>query len=133
MSFPNFQTILKKHPALRLFIVFGSQGLKQAAPTSDWDLAFIADPGLDLGALYTDLILLLGTDGIDVVNLETANALHRFIAAQSSVPIFEKSSGEHEKFWFEAVNFWCDSGPLIKKEYHALLNTLDRSLQKLRG
>lgn len=117
-------TCLEKYPQLRLLVLFGSQSRGDATKESDWDFGFIANPNFDSDSLYTDLVLILKTEKIDLVDLSHANGLLRFRAARDGMVLFEKTKNEYEKFWLQAVNFWCDAGPMIRSGYDAILGRL---------
>lgn len=109
---------------LRLLILFGSRSRQEGRSDSDWDFGYIANQEFDSGPLYTDIVLKLKTEKIDLVDLSHASGLLRFRAAQDAYLIYEASKGEYEKFWIAAVHFWCDAGPLIRVEYKAILERL---------
>ena len=60
---------------LRLILVFGSTVTGLRSPKSDLDLAFLADAPLDPVAVTTDVIRVLHTDRVDVVDLRRASPL----------------------------------------------------------
>jgi predicted nucleotidyltransferase len=113
-------------PGLRLFILFGSRARGDATPRSDWDFAYLADPPFDPDRLRADLVATLRTEQIDLVDLRRAGGLVRFRAARDGVVLFESSSDTFARFWFDAVSFWCDMGPLIRAGYDAVLAELPR-------
>jgi len=113
--------IAARYPSLKLLLLFGSRARNDATESSDWDFGYIADRDFDSVPLLTDLVLHFGTDRVDLVDLTRANGLLRFRAAQDGKVLFEKESGAYEKFWLQAVHFWCDAGPIIEREYEALL------------
>lgn len=114
----------KKYPEVQLFILFGSRARGEAKKDSDWDFGYIAAQNFDHAVLYTNLTLLLQTDKIDLVNLSKVSGLLRFRAAQDGKLLYEKNAGEYEKFWLQAVHFWCDAGPIIRAEYEARLRRI---------
>jgi predicted nucleotidyltransferase len=116
-------THIKKYPQIQLFMLFGSRARGDVGACSDWDFAYIAKGNFDLFALFADLTLLLKTDKVDLVNLSKASGLLRFRAAKDGTVLYQKD-GEYEKFWLQAVHFWCDAGPIIRAEYDALLRRL---------
>lgn len=120
----SLNQIAFRYPALQLVLLFGSRARGDAQASSDWDFGYIASSDFDPLAFYSELILHLGTEKVDLVDLKKANGLLRFRAAQDGKVIFEKTAGEYEKFWLQAVHFWCDAGPLIRREYDALLESL---------
>lgn len=118
--------VAARHPALRLVLLFGSRARGDATARSDWDLGYLADAGLDREALLADLVMALGTEAIDLVDLDRASGLVRFRAARDGVAVFEPKAGAFPSFWFDAVSFWCDMGPLIRAGYDDLLSELTR-------
>ena len=117
-------TCAKKYPEVSLLMLFGSRARGQANEHSDWDFAYIATKNFDSTPLYVELTLILGTDKVDLVNLSKATALLRFRVTQDGKPLYESREGEYEKFWLQAVDFWCDAGPIIRAEYEALLRRI---------
>lgn len=112
--------IVKKYNGIRLLILFGSRARNEMTADSDWDFAYVGDPLFDSDAFYLDLVLLLRTEKIDLVNLAKANGLLRFRIARDGV-LFYQTAEEYERFWCDAVHFWCDAGPLIRVEYEGFL------------
>lgn len=109
---------------LRLLLLFGSRAIGEAHAQSDWDFAFLGDSNLDVAMLQAGLTLDLGTDDVDLVDLDRAGALLRYNAADTGACVHEATPGIHEEFWLEAVHFWCDAGPIIRREYDAILTAL---------
>lgn len=121
---PQIIDCAKKHPEIELLLLFGSRARDEVTENSDWDFGYIATKNFDPTPLYSDMTLLLKTDKVDLVNLSKANGLLRFRAARDGRAIYEKKAGEYEKFWLQAVHFWCDAGPIIRAEYDARLRRL---------
>jgi Polymerase beta, Nucleotidyltransferase len=46
--------VTAKHPGLPLLVLFGSRARRDARDDSDWDLGYLANPGLDADALLLD-------------------------------------------------------------------------------
>jgi len=113
-----------KHPGLQLLLLFGSRAQGKAREDSDWDFGYLADPNFDSLAFYTDLVLLLETDRVDLVDLERASGLLRFRAIRDGILLFEAQKGQYQKFWLEVVDFWCENGPIFQREYEAILEDL---------
>ncbi len=109
-----------------LLLLFGSRARGAATGASDWDLAYLANPELDPAALLGDLASLLGTDRIDLVDLDRASAQLRFRAAGEGRVLYEGSPGTFPRFWLDAVSFWCDAGPLLRAGYEDVLARLSR-------
>lgn len=108
-------------PGLRLLVLFGSRARSEASLTSDWDVGFLGDSSLDTGALLAELTELIGSDEIDLVDLERANGQLRFRAAADARVLYEASPGDFHRFWFDAVSFWCDMGAIFREGYDAVL------------
>lgn len=118
--------VAARHAGLRLAVLFGSRARGDATERSDWDIGYLGDQRLDPDALLTDLVLGLGTDRIDLVDLQRASGLVRFRAARDGRPLFQAADGIFEQFWLDAVGFWCDAGPVLRHAYEGLLAELER-------
>jgi predicted nucleotidyltransferase len=118
--------LVERYPALSLIVLFGSRARGDARADSDWDIAFAAAGGLDVLALRADLVEALGSDRVDVVDLERASALLRYRVARDGVPLFERPPASFERFWMQAVRFWCDVEPLVREGHEAILEGLGR-------
>jgi len=116
--------LARKAPGLKLLVLFGSQARGEAHPGSDWDFGYLAGPAFDPDDFLARLVLRLKTDRIDLVNLGRTNGLLRYRAAAEGQPLFEARSGEFERFWFEAVSFWCDMRPILERGYEGILQDL---------
>ncbi len=97
-----------------LALLHGSRARGDARPDSDWDIGVLAGEQTDLLTLAADIAAIVGTDAIDSVDLRTASALLRFRAARDGVVLLERPSGTFETFQLDAVQFWCDAGPVIR-------------------
>jgi predicted nucleotidyltransferase len=74
---PNIKQLAEKYN-LSLVILFGSRATGKTHPQSDIDLAFLAKRNLDLmdeSKLICDLMLILGSDKIDLTNLKKTGPL----------------------------------------------------------
>ena len=114
------------HPALHLLVLFGSRARTDARSTSDWDFGYVAADGLDPDALLLDLVHVLGTDRVDLVDLARAGAQIRFRAAAEGRVVHEGSPGAFAEFWLDAVDFWCDAEPVLRAGYADVLARLRR-------
>ena len=115
-----------RHPALRLLVLFGSRARGDARERSDWDLGYLAGPGMDADALLLDVVNALGTDRVDLVDLARAGGQVRFRAARDGRPLHEAPPGAFAAFWIEAVDFWCDAEPVLRVGYADALARLRR-------
>jgi predicted nucleotidyltransferase len=120
-EFQAIASVCRQNAGVRLGVVFGSRARGDATAASDWDIGIVGDADLDHDALLADLVRSLGTDRIDLVDLEQAGALVRFRAARDGVAVFERGRDAFADFWHEAVDFWCDAGPVIRAGYEAVL------------
>ncbi len=129
MPGPELQQVVdlaRESPGLELLVLFGSRARGESHPGSDWDFGYLATVELDPDALLARLVLLLGTDRIDLVNLERTNGLLRFRVASEGQTLFESNDSSFERFAFEAISFWCDMGPIIRQGYEEILQGLAR-------
>jgi predicted nucleotidyltransferase len=113
-------------PGLRMLLLYGSRARGEAQATSDWDLAYEADPGFDVDALLAALADHLKADRIDLVDLERAGALLRHRVARDAVVVIERPSGRFERFWLDAVHAWCELAPVLDPLYARVLESLPR-------
>ncbi len=111
------------HPGLALLVLFGSRARGTAAEGSDWDFGYLAQGRIDPAALLAALVLVLGTDRVDLVDLSTASGLLRYRAARDGELVWGDSDA-FERFWLDAVHFWCDTEPVLRPAYEALLAEL---------
>jgi predicted nucleotidyltransferase len=111
------------HPGLRALLLFGSRARGDAAPTADWDLGYVADASFDPAALLSELVRVLETDQVDLVDLATASGLLRFRAARDGVAICGDADAI-EQFRIAAASFWCDTEPVLRAAYDAVLERL---------
>lgn len=127
MEEERVSALAQELPGLDLLLLFGSRARGDVHPRSDWDFGYLARPDFDVDDLLARLVLLLGTDQIDLVDLRRANGLLRYRAAAEGVPLFESTPGTFEDFWFDTVSFWCDAGPILQQGYEEILRGLARS------
>lgn len=111
---------------VRLLVLHGSQARGDHHPGSDRDFGVLADADteVDLADVWAALTEILRTDSVDVVDLRRASALLRYRAARDGIPVLERPAGEFVRFQLEAVQFWCDAGPVIQAAPQAVLTAL---------
>ncbi len=117
--------IAARHGALDFLALHGSRARGEASPQSDWDVAYLAADGLDLGGLIADLTDVFGSDRVDAADLSRASAVLRYRVARDGILLHERSPGLFERFAVEAASFWCDVGDLVQKSYGDVLSELD--------
>jgi len=110
-------------PGLRALLLFGSRARGDAAPDADWDFGYLADEPFDPVALLTELVRVLRTDQVDLVDLSTASGLLRFRAARDGMAVYGDPDVV-ERFRIEAASFWCDTEPILRAAYDAVLERL---------
>lgn len=120
------RNVAAQHPRLRLLVLFGSRARGEATARSDWDLGYLGDTALDREGLLADVVAAVGTEAIDLVDLDRASGLVRFRAARDAIVVLEATDGTFAEFWFEAVSYWCDMGPIIRAGYDDVLTELAR-------
>jgi predicted nucleotidyltransferase len=118
--------VAPRHPALDLLVLFGSRARGDARPESDWDFGYVARGTFDALALRADLADTLGTDGLDLADLDRAGGLLRFRVARDGAAVFERRPGLFARFQYEAASFWCEAGPTIQRAYERLLQDVSR-------
>ena len=107
-----------------LLVLHGSRARGDARAESDWDFAYLAAATTDIPALHAKLALALGTDAVDLTDLATAGGLFRYRTARDGIVLFEREPRLFEKFWFNAVSFWCDAAPVLRAGYKTVLDGL---------
>jgi predicted nucleotidyltransferase len=118
--------VSRRHPGLQLAVVFGSRARGDATSASDWDVGYLGNEALDRDGLRLDLVRVLDTDRIDLVDLARAGGLVRFRVARDGRVVFEAHPDAFARFWREAVDFWFDAGPIIRAGYEGVLAELSR-------
>jgi predicted nucleotidyltransferase len=127
MPAPDLEQVIdlaRESPGLDLLVLFGSRARGESHSGSDWDFGYLATPEFGPYDLFARLVLLLGTDRIDLVNLNRTNGLLRFRVAAEGQILFEARPGAFEDFWLEAVPFWWDMGPIFQGGYEEILQGL---------
>lgn len=117
-------TAAARRPGLQLLVLFGSRARGDHAGGADWDIGYLGDEGFDADALLADLVAGLGTERVDLVDLRRASGLLRYRAARDGRAVFSATGDAFERFWFEAVTFWCDAGPVLQSGYAEVLAEL---------
>lgn len=111
---------------VEVLALHGSRARGDAGPNSDWDFGYLAAPSaaVDAVALLARLTQLLGTDAVDVVDLDCASALLRYRVARDGRVVLERRPGAFVEFRLEATRFWCDAGPVIRAAQAEVLEEL---------
>jgi len=113
-------------PGLELLVLFGSRSRGDVRPGSDWDFGYLGAPTLDHDRLFEALAAAVGSEALDLVDLARAGGLLRYRAARDGRAVVENEAGSFERFWLEAVRFWCDAAPVLGPAYEGVLERLGR-------
>jgi predicted nucleotidyltransferase len=105
---------------IQMIVVFGSTVSGLRGPESDLDLALLADTPLDLVAVTTDVIRLLHTDHVDVVDLRRASPLLAMEVARHGRLIYERQPGLHVEFVSLAFRRYVDTQKLRDAQKDAI-------------
>ena len=112
------------YPGLHLLVLFGSRARGEAGTAADWDFGYVATDDFRPDSLLAGLMLAVKSDRIDLVDLARAGGQLRYRAARDARVLFESPAGQFERFWGEAVSFWCDAGPVLERAYAGVLERL---------
>ena len=118
--------VARQTQGLDLLLLFGSRSRGQAHDRSDWDLGYLGTGQVGVDRLLADLVTVLGTDRVDLVDLSRGSGVLRYRAACDGQVIFERTPGIADGFRLEAVGFWCDVEPVLRAGYASVLADLDR-------
>jgi Polymerase beta, Nucleotidyltransferase len=112
-------------------LLFGSRARGNASSLPDWDFGYLADDGMGLPTLLGALVAAVGTDRVDLVDLQRASGLLRYRAARDGHTVFEASPGLADRFRLEAADFWCDAISVLRRGYEDVLVELpgERAVQ----
>jgi hypothetical protein len=69
---------------------------------------------------------LLAADRIDLVDLDRAGGQLRYRIARDGQVLSVDDEARFERFWLDAVSFWCDAEPIVRRGYDELLGELRR-------
>jgi predicted nucleotidyltransferase len=117
---------LARSSGIQLLALFGSRARGEAHALSDFDFAYRANATTDVPRFESGLLELLGTDRLDLVNLDRASALLRRKVAQEGVLLFQAKPSGFQDFQIEAAQFWCENVPVFQEAYRKILAALDR-------
>lgn len=133
---------LSARPEVRLIVLFGSVARGQSTAGSDVDLGVIAEGGAQ--ALLPEVMRLLGTDRVDVVDLRRATPLLAMSVARHGMALHEDRRGAFASFVSLALRRFEDTRKLRRLREQALWryarrvrgeaagDVVDRELARLR-
>jgi predicted nucleotidyltransferase len=105
-------------------MLFGSRGRGDAHARSDWDVGYLADRDIDVPALLAAIVEIVGSDRVDLVDLQRASGLLRYRAARDGLLVYEAQPRLAERFRLDAAQFWCDAAPVLRRGYERVLAEL---------
>jgi predicted nucleotidyltransferase len=123
LALETIRLLAARQAGLGMLVLFGSRARGDAAATSDWDFAYLADDTFDPASFLGVIVAAVGTEHVDLVDLRTATGLLRFRAARDGRLV----AGDEDlmnRFRLEAATFWCDSEPVLRSAYGAVLARL---------
>jgi len=121
-SLDAVQSVAERSAGLELLMLYGSRSRDDAHTDSDWDFGYLGAT-VDTAGLVAGIVEALGTDRIDLVDLDRASGLLRFRAARDGVMVFAGAERD-ARFRLEAIRFWCDAAPVLERGYQAVLQNL---------
>jgi predicted nucleotidyltransferase len=107
-------------PGLHLLLLVGSRARGEARPASDWDFAYLAGEPFDPDELRRRLSLALGSDQVDLVDLNAANALFRHRAAVDA-RLVAGEPGLFDDFRIAAATVYLDMEPVLSRAFRDVL------------
>jgi uncharacterized protein len=134
-------TFARKHPSLKLLVLFGSRARGDAGFSSDWDFAFLSNssletkdiqaqpfwfPGSDILETISGLI---STDRIDLVDLERCSPLLGYVIAKEGHIVYEAESNLFLNFQLKAWKRYADTDWLRRYQKQYIEQGLERLTQ----
>jgi predicted nucleotidyltransferase len=118
---------LSAGPPLRLAILFGSQAVGRARPSSDYDVAILPiDPGLSLRDeldLAVSLSAATGTE-VDVARLDRGDPLLGREVALHGICLLEEEPGAFSSYRATAMSEWIDFDEIVAPHRRRFLRRL---------
>jgi len=103
---------LFREEGLELVLLFGSAATGDMHGKSDVDLAFLFNRSVDILSLTNKVIRLLHIDDVDVIDLNHASPLLKFVAAKKGRLLYERSPGAFNEFCSLAFRMYVDTKKL---------------------
>jgi len=118
-------TPLFNEEGLRLVLLFGSVASGKEYRASDIDLGFLFDRPFDILILTNQVIRLLRTDRVDVIDLSRASPLLRYSAIRQCRVLFEQTPGLFNIFQSLTFRVYVDTKKLREAQEKAIHNFLE--------
>lgn len=110
--------------SIHLIAVFGSVATATTHRRSDIDIAVLAGQPVDIVAMTVNVMRLLGTDQVDVVDLRRASPVLAMAVARTGKPLFERSSGLFNAFCSRAARMYADTHKLREARERSITSYL---------
>ena len=114
---------LAKKYGLELVLLFGSRADGSHREKSDFDIAYLSRPNLDLtkeSELIVDLMPLLKSNHIDLVNLKTAPPLLYYAIFKNSKVLYEKQPLLFVSLRVYAFKKYIEAKPLYEERFRRI-------------
>jgi predicted nucleotidyltransferase len=124
----QLQPIFEEHPDIAAVYLFGSQVDGYALPWSDIDLGMLWKEPVAFAkelALDTEISLALGTDSVDVVNLNKAPLPLQHRAISRGILLYEGAPDRLSIFLEETMRRYFDFRPLLEMYHREFAKSLD--------
>ena len=115
--------VARQHPGLRLLVLYGSRARGEAHAGSDWDFGFLGD-GVDAGSLAADLVGVVGSERVDLVDLGRAGALLAFHVARDGLVLHASPADAFQAFQLSATHHWLEMADTVRTAHAELLAAL---------
>lgn len=104
---------------LKLLVYFGSFLTANFRPHSDIDIAFLADrplSSMEKWDLCKELIIFHRKSEIDLVDLQTAEPILRYVVANEGKLLFEREEGLFDRYALFYIKRFYELRPLIREQ-----------------
>ncbi len=125
----ELRSLFQRHPEIIAAILFGSYNTPFFNERSDLDFGLIFDRSVELSTelnIEVEISELLGTDRIDLVNLNKAPLLLKYNAVAGGKIIYESDYEKTSDFLEKIYNEFCD----FEYGYRNLCDDFDYSLRE---
>lgn len=122
----KIQEIAHKY-GLKLLVYFGSYGTEFYGDDSDIDIAYLAEDPLSIHEkmnLLRDLIIVHRKSEIDLVDLQTAEPVLRYVIATKGRTVFEQEEGLFERYALYYVKRMYELRPIIEEDMRHLMKEI---------
>ena len=102
---------------IKMLLLFGSRADKSFKKGSDFDVAYIAEFGLNLDeeiSLSFDLSQIFKSEDIDLVNLKKASPLTLKQIAENSLILYQKNVSIFNEFFIHVMRIYSEAKILFK-------------------